>query len=118
MSDPAARPFDRIATELLTWPGITSGPGRFGAVTFSYGTREVGHLHGSSHADLPFPTRLRHELVADGRARPHHFLPDSGWVTAPLSGPDGVDKALALFRLNYYNLILKKKQPLEPMPPG
>jgi hypothetical protein len=66
-------PFDAVAEELTRWPGITTGPGRFGAVTFSYGTREVGHLHGSSHADLPFPTKLRHELVAAGAGRATSF---------------------------------------------
>lgn len=109
-------PFQTIADELTTWPGITTSPGRFGATTFSYGTREVGHLHGSSHADLPFPTRLRHQLVAEGRAEPHHFLPDSGWVTVRLD-QDGVTRALELFRLNY-ELIAVKKQPPEPMPEG
>jgi hypothetical protein len=108
--------FQTIRDELTTWPGITTGPGRFGATTFLYGTREVGHLHGSSHADLPFPTKLRNELVAEGRAEPHHFLPHSGWVTVPLAGA-GVERALDLFRLNY-DLIVRKKQPPEPMPEG
>lgn len=110
-------PFDTIRNEILSWPGITEGPGRFGAVTFSYGTREVGHVHGNSHADLPFPTKLRHDLVAEGRAEPHHFLPESGWVTASLGRPGGVDRALDLFRLNY-ELIVRKKQPIQPMEPG
>ncbi len=110
-------PFDRLLSELTTWPGITTGPGRFGSVTYLYGTREIGHVHGNSHADLPFPTKLRHELVAEGRARPHHFLPQSGWVSAPLRGEGANEKALDLFRLNY-DLIVRKKQPPEPMPEG
>jgi hypothetical protein len=108
--------FQTLADALTSWPGITTGPGRFGATTFLYGTREVGHLHGSGHADLPFPTKLRHQLVAEGRAEPHHFLPESGWVTVQLAG-NGVSRALDLFRLNY-DLIVKKKQPPEPMPEG
>jgi Family of unknown function (DUF5519) len=109
-------PFHVVASEVARWPGIATGPGRFGATTFSYGTREIGHLHGSSHADLPFPTKLRHELVAEGRAEPHHFLPESGWVTVPLAG-DGVARALDLFRLNY-DLVVRRRQPAEPMPEG
>ena len=95
---------------------VTTGPGRFGAVTYLYGTREIGHVHGNSHADLPFPTRLRNALVADGRAQPHHFLPDSGWVTAPLQGDAAVERALDLFRMNY-DLIMAKKQAVG-LPPG
>ena len=41
------------------------------------GRRELGHLH-RTFADLPFPRRVRDELVAGGRARPHHVLPESG----------------------------------------
>lgn len=108
--------FQMIADEVTQWPGVLTGPGRFGATTFLYGTREIGHLHGSSHADLPFPTKLRHELVAASRAEPHHYLPESGWVTVPLTD-GGVARALELFRLNY-DLIVVRKQPPEPMPEG
>lgn len=31
------------------------------------------------------PRRIRDELLRDGRARPHHFLPDSGWVSFPIA---------------------------------
>lgn len=109
-------PFEQVAAQVTAWPGISTGPGRFGAVTYLYGTREVGHVHGNSHADLPFPTGMRNALVAEGRAEPHHFLPESGWVTVPLQGAHGVENAVALFRLNY-DLILKKKQ-AKGMPPG
>ena len=99
------------------WSGMTIGPGRYGAVTFRYGSGEVGHLHGNSHADLPFPTRLRHVLVAFGAADPHRYMPASGWVTVPLDRPDGTASALVLFALND-DLIARRHQPYEAMPEG
>jgi Family of unknown function (DUF5519) len=92
---------DRIAATVLSWPGVTSAPHRFGGLELRYGRRELGHLHGDRLADLPFPRRVRDELVAAGRARPHHVLPESGWVSRPLR--DGSDEAhvIALFRLGY-----------------
>jgi hypothetical protein len=98
----------QLAEALLLWPGITTGPGRFGAITYFLANREVGHVHGNSHADLPLPKPLRHELVASGKAEPHHFLPQSGWVTVPINGSSGVENALAVFKLNY-DLIAQKK---------
>jgi hypothetical protein len=95
------RPGRRIAAEVESWPGVSSAPHRFGGVEFRLGRRELGHLHGDRFADIPFPRRIRDELVASGRARPHHVLPDSGWVTVPIEGQAGVDAVVGLFRIAY-----------------
>ena len=87
-----------IEEELTSWDGVTAHPHRFGGVEFRLGRRELGHLHGDRFADLPFPRRLRDQLVAEGRARPHHVLPDSGWVTVPMDDPEALT---ALFRITY-----------------
>jgi len=91
----------QIAREVAGWPGVTVAPHRFGGVEFRVGRRELGHLHGSRLADLPFPVRIREELVAAGRAEPHHILPESGWVSRRIRGADDVAAVVALFRLNY-----------------
>src|SRR5438874_12847753 len=91
----------RIEHEVASWDGVTVEPHRFGGVEFRVGRRELGHLHGSRLADLPFPVRIREQLVAQGKARRHHVLPESGWVSFPLRGADDVAAAIALFRLNY-----------------
>lgn len=92
---------DDIRREVLSWPGVTEAPHRFGGVELRLGRRELGHLHGDALADLPFPVKVREELVAVGRALPHHVLPDSGWVSLPLRGPESLAGALELFRLSY-----------------
>ena len=94
-------PSERIAAEVESWPGVTSRPHRFGGIEFRFGRRELGHLHGDRFADLPFPRRVRDELVATGRAGPHHVLPESGWVTAPIRTPEDADEVIRLFRLAY-----------------
>ena len=92
---------ERIRAEVESWDGVTSHPHRFGGVEFRVGRRELGHLHGDRLADLPFPKRVAEELIADGRARPHHVLPDSGWVSRPIGGDEDVDAVVQLFRLSY-----------------
>lgn len=92
---------DRISEQVLSWEGVSAHPHRFGGVEFRLGRRELGHLHGDRLADLPFPRRVRDELVAAGRARPHHVLPESGWVSRTIAGPEDVDEVVALFRLSY-----------------
>jgi len=100
---------DTIKSELLSWPGVTAEPHRFGGVEFQVNHHEIGHLHGSRLADLPFPVRVRNELVAAGQASPHHVLPDSGWVSFYIRGPDDVPKVLELFRMNYERLTTSRK---------
>jgi luciferase-like monooxygenase len=92
---------EKVTTEVLSWEGVTSGSHRFGGVEFLLGKREIGHLHGDRLADLPFPRRVRDELVESGRAKPHHVLPDTGWVSFWIEGEDDVPRVIELFRMSY-----------------
>ncbi len=98
----------RIQTELLSWPHVEAHPHRFGGTEYRIGRRELGHIHGDHLVDIPFPTKVRDEVIAAGQAQPHHILPDSGWVSLYLREADDVDRALALFRRSF-ELTLKQK---------
>ena len=91
---------EAVAREVASWRGVTVHEHRFGGVEFRVGRRELGHLH-PRFADLPFTRRVRDELIAAGRARPHHVLPDSGWVTVPMRNETESANVIELFRLNY-----------------
>src|SRR5436190_24247757 len=93
-----------IEREVVSWPNVTVHTHRFGGVEFQVNRHEIGHLPGDRLADLPFPVRVRRELVADGRASPHHILPDTGWVSYYMRGMEDLAGAIALFRLNYARL--------------
>jgi hypothetical protein len=98
---PATPIVAQIREAVLSWPGVTEHPHRFGGIEFRLGRIELGHLHGDYLADLPFPVRVRRELVAAGRALPHHILPASGWVSYPIRDAAAVPGALDLFRVAY-----------------
>ena len=99
---------EKIEREVARWPGVEGKPHRFGGVEFRVNGHEIGHLHGGRWADLPFPVRVRKELVATGKARLHHVLPQTGWVSHPIRGEEDVEGALELFRLNYERLTARK----------
>ena len=46
-----------------------------------------------------------------GRAKPHHVLPDSGWVSRVIRSAEEVGDVVALFRLNYERLVGISKVP-------
>ena len=66
---------ETIKDEVLKWPGITTEPNRLGRIEFLVNKKEMGHLHAERLADLPFPIEVKKELVASGRALPHHIYP-------------------------------------------
>lgn len=91
----------RITQEVTSWPGVTVKGHRGGILFFHVGRREIGHLHGNRFADLPFPVRIREELVASGKADLHYLHPQTGWVTRYIRGEEDAEALIELFRLNY-----------------
>ncbi len=91
----------RIDIALRGWPGIKAQPHRFGGTEYRLGRREIGHVHGDHLVDIPFPKKVRDELVAEGRAEPHHVLPKSGWVSIYLRQASDVERAFELLRLSF-----------------
>ena len=96
---------DALIEEIGAWPGVRTAEHRFGGVEFLVGRRELGHVHAPANAagfaDLPFPRPVRDELIAAGRARRHHVLPDSGWITVPIRTVADLHSVIEIFRLNY-----------------
>ena len=99
----------QIVDALLTWDGIEANPHRFGGTEFRIGKREIGHLHGDSLVDIPFPKKVREEIVAAGEASPHHILPETGWVSFYLKEDGDVQKAIDLLQRSY-QIALKQKR--------
>jgi len=92
---------ERIMTEVAKWKGVVASPHRFGGTEFTLGRRELGHVHGDYQADIAFPMDVRNRLVTEGRAQPHHILPQSGWITFRFRRPSDIESAVELFRLSY-----------------
>ena len=108
METPEAR--ERISQIVLGWKGVTAHAHRFGGTEFRLGNREIGHIHGNHLVDIPFPKKVRDEIVAAGRAEPHHVLPDSGWVSFYIRKEGDIEAVIALLRESFE---LAKRQRLK-----
>jgi predicted DNA-binding protein (MmcQ/YjbR family) len=98
-----------ITQTLTSWEGVSTAPHRFGGVEYLLGTRELGHIHGDHLVDIPFPKKVRDEVVNAGLAEPHHILPETGWISFYLREESDVQKVLALLRRSY-EIAKKQKQ--------
>jgi hypothetical protein len=99
---------EEIIQAVLSWEGVTSHPHRFGGTEFRLGKRELGHIHGDRLVDIPFPKKVRDQIVTTGLAEPHHILPESGWVSFYLRQEEDTHKAIALLQRSY-SLALRQK---------
>ena len=99
----------QIVDTLLTWKGLEAHPHRFGGTEFRIGRREIGHIHGDVLVDIPFPKKVRDEIIAAGEAEPHHILPETGWVSFYLRDEGDIERAIALLKRSY-DLALKQKR--------
>ena len=93
-------PLTLVEREVLRWSGTTSEPGRFGAVAFRYGKREIGHVHRDRVADLPVTRETRESLLARGRARPHR-AGSEGYVSYPMENQEDISAVLEILGWNY-----------------
>ena len=91
----------QITTTVQTWPKVVVAPHRFGGVEYQLGTREIGHIHGDSLVDIPFPRAIRNQLVEAGLAQPHHILPESGWISFYIRTQADVSQAIDLLHQSY-----------------
>lgn len=89
-----------IEREVLRWPGVTSASGRFGAIVFRYGKREIGHIHRDRVADLPVTPDVREDLLSKGRARPHR-VGVKGYISYPIQNPEDASVVLEILGQNY-----------------
>ena len=102
---------DLIRAEVLSWRGVSEAEHSFGGVEFHVGKREIGHLHDDLDlADLPFPVKIREELVREGKAQPHHIFPNTGWVSYPIQDESAVPGAIELFRMSYERAVVAQER--------
>lgn len=89
------------------WPGVSVRPHRFAAREFCLGRLEIGHVHSDGALEIPFPRSMRDQLLAEGLAEQHRWVPNSGWITFRVSDAKDLDHALFLLRLSYLRYVLK-----------
>lgn len=101
---------EEIINTVSDWEGVSAVPHRFGGTEFRLGKREIGHIHGDYLVDIPFPTRIRDQLVSVGEANPHHILPDTGWVSLYIQQASDVAVAINLLRKSFQIAAKQRNQ--------
>jgi Family of unknown function (DUF5519) len=68
-------------------------------------------MHGDELAVLPFPKDVGKKLIAKDKASPHHFIPQSRWISCYVNKQGGMPGIIELFRLQYESMTSYSKEP-------
>jgi len=92
---------EKIHKGIIDLDGVESGTHRLGGTEYRLGKREIGHVHGDHLVDIPFPMKIRNDLIEKGEAKPHHILPERGWVSLYIRKDDDVQNAIRLLKKSF-----------------
>lgn len=101
---------EKVHLAMMEFEGVHSDIHRFGGTEYKLGKREIGHIHGNYIVDIPFPLKLRTQIIKNGEAEPHHILPESGWVSVFLNNESDVDRAIGLLRRSYELALIQMER--------
>jgi hypothetical protein len=68
---------------------------------FFVGSTMFMHIHGSGHYDIRLSKEDQARILAAGRARPHRWAPERGYVTFIVREQNDLEPAMELIRISH-----------------
>jgi hypothetical protein len=59
------------------------------------------HIHGHSHCDIQLAKDDQERVLAEGKARPHRWAPEAGYVTAIVRQKEDLESVMNLIRMSH-----------------
>lgn len=84
-------------------PGVSQNPHRFGGTEYRVDGMEFMHSHGPAYLDIRLSLEDQKQVLETGRAEPHRFAPEAGWVTFRIRSERDLAAAKELVLLAYTN---------------
>ena len=92
----------KLRQEILSLAGVTERP-RAGIHedAFFVGPTMFMHIHGHGHCDVRLPKVEQERALAEGKARPHRWAPEAGYVTAIVDEEEDLGPTMDLIRKSH-----------------
>jgi hypothetical protein len=95
-----------LRQRILSLPGVTERQNAgIHEDAFFVGKAMFMHIHGHGHCDIRLPLEVQQQVLADGKARPHRWAPERGYVTALVNDEKTLETTMELTRTShdYFN---------------
>jgi len=75
---------------------------------FFVGRTMFMHIHGHGHCDIRLPKGDQARVLAEGKARPHRWAPEAGYVTLIVDDEEDLQPAMDLIRMSHHHFAGKQ----------
>jgi hypothetical protein len=97
---------------ILSLPGVTERQNcGIHEDAFFVGRTMFMHIHGFGHCDIRLPLDQQQRVLAEGRARPHRWAPEKGFITAPVTDRESLVLATGLIQISHQHFFAAKPTP-------
>ena len=91
-----------LKQRILGLPGVTERPkAGIHEDAFFVGRSMFMHIHGYGHCDIRLPKEVQEQVLAEGKARPHRWAPEAGYVTFIVKTESDLEPAMELIRASH-----------------
>ena len=99
-----------LRRRILNLPGVTERQNAgIHEDAFFVGRTMFMHIHGHGHCDIKLTTRQQERVLAEGKARPHRWAPDQGYVTFVVRDENDLAPAMELIRMSHDHFAGEKR---------
>src|SRR5258706_1130646 len=75
---------------------------------FFIGRTMFMHIHGYGHCDIRLAKDDQERVLTEGKARPHRWAPEAGYITCVVGEEDDLEPAMDLIRMSYHHFAGKR----------
>jgi Family of unknown function (DUF5519) len=90
-----------LRQKILNLPGVTEQQNAgIHEDAFFVGRTMFMHIHGHGHCDIRLAKTDQERVLAEGKARPHRWAPEAGYVTFIVKKEEDLERAMELIRIS------------------
>jgi hypothetical protein len=78
---------------------------------FFVGRTMFMHIHGHGNCDIRLAKGDQERVLAEGKARPHRWAPEAGYVTLIVDDEEDLEPAMDLIRMSHHSFADKQSVP-------
>src|SRR5436305_14852324 len=75
---------------------------------FLVGKTMFMHIHGRTHCDICLAKADQERVLTEGKARPHRWAPEAGYVTFIVKDEEDLEPAMDLIRMSHHHFAGKQ----------